>query len=92
MQYRVEISHTTGKIIEEKGFAELGEARQYFEEVVQTTLYRRVLVTLMHCPGPGEEYMLDVYFVEGVSLNPLYPPPIPAMALQPAASQKPDQP
>ncbi len=92
MQYRVEISHTTGKIIEEKGFTELGEAQMYFEEIVQTTPYKRVLVTLMHCPGPGEEYMLDVDFVEGVSLNPLYPPPIPAMTLQPAADKKSDQP
>jgi hypothetical protein len=92
MQYRIEISHTTGRIIEEKGFAELDEARLYFEEIVQTTLLKRVLITLMHCPGPGEEYMLDVDFMEGVSLNPLYPPPIPSMALQPAADKKSDQP
>jgi hypothetical protein len=92
MQYKVEISHTTGRIIEEKGFVELGEARLYFEEVIQNTPYTRVLITLMHCPAPGEEYMLDVDFVEGVSLNPQYPPFIPSMNLQPAANKKSDQP
>jgi hypothetical protein len=46
----------------------------------------------MHCPAPGEEYMLDVDFVEGVSLNPQYPPFIPSMNLQPAANKKSDQP
>ncbi len=92
MQYRVEISHTTGRIIEEKGFAELGEARTYFKVVIQNTPYKRVLITLMHCPAPGEEYMLDVDFVEGVSLNPQYPPVISSMTLQPAASKKLDQP
>ena len=92
MHYKVEISHTTGRIIEEKGFVELSEARLYFEEIIQTTPYKRVLVTLMHCFAPGEEYMLDVDFVEGVSLNPLYPPHIPVFTLQPAANKKADQP
>jgi hypothetical protein len=92
MQYRVEINHTTGRIIEEKGFAALGEARAYFQEVIQNTPYKRVLITLMHCPAPGEEYMLDVDFVEGVSLNPQYPPMIHSMSLQPAANKKSNQP
>ncbi len=92
MEYRVEISHTTGKIIEEKGFAELDEARAYLEEVVRTTPLKRVLITLMHCPAPGEAYMLDVDFVEGVSLNPQYPPSIQSLTLQPAANRKSDQP
>jgi hypothetical protein len=92
MQYKVEISHTTGRVIEEKGFVELGEASLYFEEVIQNTSYTRVLITLMHCPAPGEEYMLDVDFVEGVSLNPQYPPLIPSLYLQPAANKKSDQP
>jgi hypothetical protein len=92
MRYKVEISHTTGRIIEEKGFAELSEARLYFEEVIQNTPYKRVLITLIDCPAPGEEYMLDVDFVEGVSLNPQYPPLIPSMTLQPAANQKSDHP
>ena len=92
MHYKVEISHTTGRIIEEKSFAVLSEARLYLEEVIHTTPHKRVLVTLMHCSAPGEEYMLDVDFVEGVSLNPLYPPHIPAFAFQPAANKKPDQP
>lgn len=92
MEYRVEISHTTGKIIEEKDFAELDAARAYLEEVVRTTPYTRVLITLMHCPAPGEAYMLDVDFVEGISLNPQYPPSIYFMTLQPAANRKSDQP
>lgn len=92
MEYRVEISHTTGKIIEERGFADLDEARAYLEEVVRTTPLKRVLITLMHCPAPGEAYMLDVDFVEGVSLNPQYPPPVHSVNLQPAANRKSDQP
>ncbi len=46
----------------------------------------------MHCPAPGEAYMLDVDFVEGVSLNPQYPPSIQSLTLQPAANRKSDQP
>lgn len=92
MHYKVEISHTTGKTIEEKKFPELRAARKYFEELVETTPYKRVLVTLMYCPAPGEEHMIDVDFVEGVSLNPLYPPVPPSFASRPAANRKSDQP
>jgi len=92
MQYKVEISHTTGRTIEEKHFLELAEAAKYFEKVVQTTTYRRVLVTLMHCPAPGEEYMLEVDFVEGPALNPLYPPVYSIIVPQPVADRKTDLP
>ncbi len=92
MQYKIEISHTTGKTIDEKTFPELNAARAYFEELVKTTPHKRVLITLLHCPAAGVEHMIDVDFVEGVSLNPLYPPFPAPFASQPAASRKSDQP
>jgi hypothetical protein len=92
MQYKVELSHTTGKTIEEKTFSELSAAKAYCKELVQTTPHTRVLITLIHCPAPGVEHMLDVDFVEGVSLNPLYPPFSAPFASQPAANRKSDQP
>lgn len=93
MNYRVEISHTTGKVIVEKAFTDRHEAEQYFEEVVITKPYQRVLVILSYCPSPFMEHMLEVDFIDGVSLNPALPPALDQFnTLQPAANRKSDQP
>jgi hypothetical protein len=93
MQYKIEISHTTGRLIEEKYFFDPAEARHYFEEVVRTKPYQRVLVILSQCPSPYMEEMLEVDFIDGVSLNPALPPAFGQFdSLQPAANRKSDQP
>ncbi len=67
--YAVTITQTTGKVIETSHFAELDQAKAFFDRVVESTSYQRVLVLLLEKPSLAEEYIVDVHYIEGLTFS-----------------------